>query len=230
VAGLEAGANDHVGKPFDRDELQARLHVGQRFAELNEKLMQTQRSLQKQANTDVLTGIMNRRAILERLKQELARAKREDTPVSVGLLDVDHFKHTNDAFGHAVGDYVLQWVVKKATKAMRPYDGFGRFGGEEFLAIVPGADSAKVMGVFERMRLAIVSSPAEVEGQSIQVSVSIGGATSRGGTVDELVRAADDALYEAKARGRNRVEMDQELPTRAPRIPLAASRLARRPI
>ena len=212
VAGLEAGADDHVGKPFDRDELRARLHVGQRFTELNEKLMQTQRTLEKQANTDVLTGAMNRRAILERLKQELARAKRQDTSVSVGLLDIDHFKHTNDTFGHAVGDLALQWVVKKATRAMRPYDGFGRFGGEEFLAIVPGVDPAKVRDVLERIRLAIVSSPADVGGQPIEVTVSIGGATGRGGSVDELIRAADDALYEAKAKGRNRVEMDQGAP------------------
>jgi two-component system, cell cycle response regulator len=217
VAGLEAGADDHVGKPFDRDELRARLHVGQRFTELNEKLMQTQRTLEKQANTDVLTGGMNRRAVLERLKQELARAKRQETSVSVGLLDVDHFKQTNDTFGHAVGDLALQWVVKKATRAMRPYDGFGRFGGEEFLAIVPGVHPAKVKDVLERIRLAIGSSPADVGGQPIEVRVSIGGATSRGGSVDELIRAADDALYEAKAKGRNRVEMDQDAP--AGRLP-----------
>jgi diguanylate cyclase (GGDEF)-like protein len=209
VAGLEAGADDHVGKPFDRDELRARLHVGQRFTELTEKLMQTQRTLEKQANTDVLTGAMNRRAILERLKQELARAKRQGTPLSVGLLDVDHFKHTNDTLGHAAGDQVLQWIAKKTTNAMRPYDGFGRFGGEEFLTIIPGVDSAKVRDILERVRLDIVSSPAEAGGRSVEVTVSIGGATSSGGSVDELIRAADDALYEAKAKGRNRVEMDQ---------------------
>lgn len=211
VAGLEAGADDHVGKPFDRDELRARLHVGQRFAELNEKLMQTQHTLERQARTDVLTGTMNRRAVLERLNQELARAKRQRTPLSVGLLDIDHFKHTNDTFGHAAGDTVLKWVVRQATRALRPYDGFGRFGGEEFLAIVPGAGVVEVRDVLERIRLAIESSPAEVAGQSIETTVSIGGATSRGGSVDELIRAADDALYQAKTRGRNRLEMDRGL-------------------
>ena len=208
VTGLEGGASDYLGKPFDRDELRARLLVGQRFAELNEKLHQTQRTLEKQAQTDVLTGIKNRRAILERLEEELARAERQGTPLSIGLLDVDHFKHTNDKFGHAAGDFVLRWLVKQVTTAMRPYDGFGRFGGEEFLVIIPGADPERTRDVLERVRLAVAGSPAETEGQPIEVTVSIGGATSWGGSVDELIRAADDALYEAKAKGRNRVQMD----------------------
>ena len=212
VACLEAGANDHVGKPFDRDELRARLRVGQRFEELNEKLMQTQRTLEEQAHTDVLTGIMNRRAILERLNEELARVKREGTLLTVGLLDIDHFKHTNDKFGHAAGDQVLRWVAMKANEAVRPYDAFGRFGGEEFLAILPGTGPTEAKNVFERIRLAILGSTAEAGGQSIKVTVSIGGASRSWGSVDELIRAADDALYEAKARGRNRVEMDQSAP------------------
>jgi two-component system, cell cycle response regulator len=207
VTGLEAGANDYLGKPFDHDELRARVDVGRRFVELNQQLLETQRTLELQARTDALTGSMNRRAILERLGQEMARAERQGTTFGVGMMDIDLFKRINDTYGHGAGDDVLCEVVARSTLAMRPYDAFGRFGGEEFLAIIPGASSSEVHRVFERIREAICASPVKVDESEIKVSVSIGGATSGGESIDAVVRAADDALYQAKANGRNQVVM-----------------------
>jgi two-component system, cell cycle response regulator len=205
VAGLEAGANDYLGKPFDKDELRARLEVGRRFTELNSKLLATQAILAEQARTDALTGIMNRRAILERLSEEMARMQRDATCLGVGMIDIDHFKRINDAHGHAAGDCVLREVVARASSATRPYDSFGRFGGEEFLTVVPACPDAEVVSVLERVRSAVCDSPVEVEGHQVRITVSIGGAMSRGESVDALIRSADDALYQAKAAGRNRV-------------------------
>jgi len=205
VAGLEAGANDYLGKPFDKDELRARLEVGRRFTELNSKLLATQAILAEQALADALTGIMNRRAILERLSEEMARAQRDATRLGIGMIDIDHFKHVNDVYGHVAGDRVLREVAGRASSATRPYDGFGRFGGEEFLTIVPACPGVEVVSVLERIRTAVGDSPVEVEGHQVRVTVSIGGAMSGVGSVDELIRSADDALYQAKAAGRDRV-------------------------
>lgn len=207
VAGLEAGANDYLGKPFDHDELRARVDVGRKFVELNQRLLQTQRALELVARTDPLTGIMNRRAILERLGQEMARAEREGSVLGVGMMDIDFFKRINDTYGHIAGDEALRQVSSRSVLAMRPYDAFGRFGGEEFLAIIPRATHTEVAGVFERVRAAICASTVDAEGAEMAVTVSIGGATSSGESVDAVLRAADDALYRAKDRGRNRVEM-----------------------
>ena len=118
ATGLEAGAADYVQKPFDHDELRARLLVGRRFAELNRKLLEAQGELRRQALTDPLTHIMNRRAILMRLTEEMARAPRQGLPLSVGSMDIDHFKLVNDNYGHAGGDFVLQNVVERALKAL----------------------------------------------------------------------------------------------------------------
>ncbi len=207
VTGLDAGANDYLGKPFNRDELRARLGVGRRFAELHAKLLETQQTLEALARTDPLTGSMNRRAILERLNQEIARASREKTMLGVGLIDIDHFKDVNDEHGHAAGDLVIRALAHRSIHAMRPYDGFGRFGGEEFLVVVPLAGFSDVGVVLDRVRRAIEESAVEVEGHSIAVTVSIGGAMGNGQSADELIKAADEALYQAKARGRNRVVM-----------------------
>lgn len=212
VTGLEAGANDYVGKPFDRDELRARLLVGQRYVELNAKLLQTQCALEKQALTDVLTGAMNRRAILRRLEEEIARADRQGTTLGVGLLDVDHFKDVNDTHGHAVGDAVLQAIVERTTAGMRAYDAFGRFGGEEFLIVLPGAGPTEIQQILERVRQAIRDSPIECAGETVEVTVSIGGASRSDESVDALTRVADGALYEAKERGRNQIVMSGGAP------------------
>ncbi|MHB8867714.1 MAG: GGDEF domain-containing response regulator [Thermoleophilia bacterium] len=207
VTGLDAGANDYLGKPFDKNELHARLGVGRRFAELNVKLLEAQQALEGLARTDQLTGSMNRRAILERLDQEIARAQREKTMLGIGMIDIDHFKKVNDEYGHAAGDRVIRTLALRSTRAMRPYDGFGRLGGEEFLVVVPTAGFSDVSVVLERVRRSVEESAVDVEGHSISVTVSIGGTMGGGQSAHELIKAADEALYQAKTQGRNRVVM-----------------------
>lgn len=205
VTGLDAGANDYLCKPFDSDELRARVDGGRRLVELNQQLLETQRTLQIQARTDALTGAMNRRAILECLSTEMLRAQRQGASLGVGMMDIDLFKRINDAYGHSSGDEVLRQVAARSATAIRPYDAFGRFGGEEFLVVIPGAGHSEVLNACERIRATVCSSPVDVDGVAVDVAVSIGGATSGGESIDAVIRAADDALYLAKAQGRNRV-------------------------
>jgi two-component system cell cycle response regulator len=208
ATGLESGASDYVQKPFDHDELRARLLVGKRFAELNRKLLETQAELRRQALTDPLTHIMNRRAIFGRLTEEMARAPRQGLPLSIGVLDIDHFKAINDRFGHAGGDTVLQEVVDRALKALRAYDALGRIGGEEFLIVMPGVGPRDTEIVLERLRKAVAEKPVPAQGEEVPVTVSIGGAVCQGETMDELLNLADDALYRAKEQGRDRIVMN----------------------
>jgi diguanylate cyclase (GGDEF)-like protein len=205
ATGLESGASDYLQKPVDRDELRARLLVGKRFAELNRKLLDTQAELRRQALTDPLTRIMNRRAIFGRLTEEIARAPRQGLPLSVGVLDIDHFKSINDRLGHAGGDAVLQAVVERGHNTLRAYDAIGRIGGEEFLLVMPGVGPRDTEIVLERLRRAVADKPVSAQGQEVTVTVSIGGAVCQGETMDELLKLADDALYKAKNQGRNKV-------------------------
>jgi two-component system cell cycle response regulator len=205
ATGLESGASDYLQKPVDRDELRARLLVGKRFAELNRKLLDTQAELRRQALTDPLTHIMNRRAVFGRLTEEIARAPRQGLPLSIGVLDIDHFKAINDRFGHAGGDVVLQAVVERGHNTLRAYDAIGRIGGEEFLLVMPGVGPRDTEIVLERLRRAVAETPVLAQGQEVMVTVSIGGAVCQGETMDELLKLADDALYRAKNQGRNQV-------------------------
>jgi diguanylate cyclase (GGDEF)-like protein len=207
VAGLDAGANDYVGKPYDPDELRARIEVGRRFVELHEELAEARRELEIQARTDRLTGVINRGAIISHLEQEIERAQREGGLLGLGMLDIDHFKKVNDVHGHAAGDEVLREVVRRSVSVLRRYDVFGRVGGEEFLVVVPGADARELEEVLQRIRQAIAKTPIAVAGREIAVTVSLGGATRAGDSADELIARADDALYAAKVAGRDRVSM-----------------------
>jgi len=205
VTGLEAGADDYVGKPYDPDELHARLEVGRRLVELNEELLEARHAAEILARIDALTGVLNRRAILNELEREAERATREGSPLGIGMLDIDHFKLVNDTYGHAAGDAVLCEVVRRALGVMRPYDSFGRFGGEEFLVLVPGSGREELKEVLERIRSVIGSSPIAVDGHELAVTVSLGGATRGSESADGLIARADDALYNAKEQGRDRV-------------------------
>jgi diguanylate cyclase (GGDEF)-like protein len=205
VQGLDAGANDYVTKPYDSEELQARIRVGQRMLELQARLLEARNALEHLAMYDSLTGLFNRRAILERLAQEISRAKREDGNLSVGMLDIDHFKNVNDACGHQVGDEVLIAFTERIRAQLRAYDCVGRYGGEEFLAITASPRGRVEGDLYERLR-ANVAGPIPTRAGPIFITVSIGVARSTGAsTVDELLAAADVALYQAKAAGRNRV-------------------------
>jgi two-component system cell cycle response regulator len=211
VAGLEAGANDYVGKPFEPAELRARVDVGRRFVELYDQLLTSQRALEYQARTDSLTQILNRGAIMARLREEVARTKREGATLALGVLDVDHFKHVNDTYGHAAGDQVLREVVRRLTVAFRPYDGLGRIGGEEFLVLIPGAAPEDARAVLERARQVVCATSVDHADRRIDVTISLGGTTTRGDEPeDQVLIRADEALYRAKELGRNRVEMTAE--------------------
>jgi len=205
VKGLESGADDYVGKPYDPDELRARLEVGRRMIELNDELLEAQHALEILASTDTLTGVLNRGAIVDELERVQDWAAREKSPFGLGMMDIDHFKLVNDTLGHAAGDVVLREVVRRALGVLRPYDTFGRFGGEEFLVLVPGAGGGKLSEVLERIRRAIGSTPIVVDGHEITVTVSIGGAVHDTGSADHLIARADDAMYAAKGRGRDRI-------------------------
>jgi two-component system, cell cycle response regulator len=206
VAGLDAGANDFLSKPFDPEELRARIGVGLRLIEMQSELLKTRNALEYEASHDYLTGIFNRRAIESVLYHELSRERRRHDGLAVGIFDIDHFKKINDTYGHAVGDEALCGLVSLVQACLRDYDQIGRFGGEEFLVIASGIKESDALNLFERMRLHIAYSPIPTKAGDIRITVSIGvKIASKTETLDQLVMAADSALYKAKSEGRNRV-------------------------
>jgi two-component system cell cycle response regulator len=206
VQGLEAGANDYISKPFDSQELQARVRVGQRVLELQSSLREARDALAHQATHDLLTGIFNRRAILDRLSEELSRAKRENGMLSVGMCDIDHFKRINDVHGHQAGDEALVAFTRCLQSQLREHDRFGRYGGEEFLVIAAGSPGGVEEGLYERLCARVAATEIRTKSASLSLTVSIGVARGTGqSTADALLVASDEALYQAKAGGRNRV-------------------------
>jgi len=206
VAGLDAGANDYISKPYDNSELRARINVGRRMVDLQKELLDARNALAYEAMHDPLTGALNRRAILESLSKELKRAARRQSPLSIGLCDIDHFKQVNDTYGHQVGDAVLCGFVEAIRKSLRGYDLVGRYGGEEFLVVAPDAAGSATDDIYERLRFQIEQLKVATRFGDVNVTVSIGVAgTENGNTVDTLIAKADAALYRAKRAGRNRV-------------------------
>lgn len=210
VAGLEAGADDYIVKPCHPLELKVRLRSGQRVIELQEQLVRARDKLRFEAMHDSLTSLFNRAAILARLDDELARSARNGKPISIVMVDLDHFKQVNDDFGHAAGDAVLRGASNLFKAGLRPYDSVGRVGGEEFLVVLPECDLDSGAGVAERLAGLLRAHPIPVPAGRVRVTASLGVAsTSQEDVLDaqELTRAADAALYRAKRGGRDRAEV-----------------------
>jgi two-component system cell cycle response regulator len=207
IEGMDAGADDYLTKPFNSHELRVRLHAGRRILNLQEELLRAREALREQATHDGLTGLLNRTSILDKLDDELARAARTNTSVSAVMIDLDRFKSINDTHGHLAGDAVLQEAARRLKSAARRYDSVGRYGGEEFLIVLPGCEAADAIVQAERLREAIGATPFLGPLQPVVVTASLGVACSSHWAAEVLVREADNALYAAKAAGRNRVTL-----------------------
>ena len=208
AAAFDAGVDDFLTKPFEPVELRGRLRSGERVIQLQNSLMELTVELQRQATHDSLTGLWNRPMVLKELEGELKRSLREGRPVSVVMADVDHFKNVNDQHGHAAGDHVLRGTAERIVSGLRAHDRVSRYGGEEFLFFLPGADVAAAAIVAERVRAAVCESPIATGERTVPVTLSLGLATTNESTdVEGLIATADAAMYRAKARGRNRVEL-----------------------
>jgi two-component system, cell cycle response regulator len=204
VAGLRAGAHDYLKKPFEPAELLARVGGAVRIKRLQDELRERNAQLDALSRIDGLTGLFNRRHLDEQLRSECNTARRHDQPLSILMLDIDHFKLVNDTEGHPAGDRVLQEFALRLKASVRAACIVGRWGGEEFLVIAPQTDIGAAEMLGERIRAAIAGRPVDLGGHSIAITVSIGCAVGVTPPVD-LVKHADAALYRSKAEGRNRV-------------------------
>ena len=210
IEGMEAGADDYLTKPFDQHELQVRLRAGTRLVDLQAELLAAREALREQATRDSLTHLWNRNSILETLARELCRAEREGCSVGVVMVDLDHFKNVNDTHGHLAGDAVLREAARRMQNGIRQYDAIGRYGGEEFLILLPGCDEANSFNQADRLRKMIVQTEMSVNDTALFLTASFGVTAALPGgnwNAETLIRRADEALYLAKKSGRNRVEM-----------------------
>ncbi|MBZ5679668.1 MAG: diguanylate cyclase [Acidobacteriia bacterium] len=200
---MEAGADDYLAKPVDPSELRARILVGKRILEL-------QQSLCFAATHDFLTNLLNRAEILAALQREFSRSGREDKPATVILADIDHFKRVNDTLGHAAGDEVLKEVAKRLKSDLRLYDVVGRYGGEEFLIILPGCDVTVGARRANEIRNLVGKDPIQTPFGTTSVTVSMGvtvTSSTRDHSISDFLHEADVSMYAAKKNGRNRVEV-----------------------
>jgi len=197
--GLTAGADEYLTKPFNPIELKARLKTGKRIIDLLEKL-------HKQAIYDGLTKVFNRREIMRILKEELLRAQRTNQPLSIIMLDIDCFKQVNDTYGHPVGDEVLVKITSRIIKALRAYDKIGRYGGEEFIIILPHNSLKSVKKAAERMRKNISQKSIQTSAGPLKLYVSLGCTSTENieaNSAEMMIKISDKALYKAKNKGRN---------------------------
>ncbi|MBF0635428.1 MAG: diguanylate cyclase [Nitrospinae bacterium] len=205
LRGFHLGGDDYITKPFQLDELVARIRVNIKRSE----------RLRKESATDFLTSSLNRRAMETRLGIELQRSHRFGRTFTVGMVDIDHFKKLNDTHGHLVGDEVLRTIAGKIQAQLRDIDVVSRFGGEEFFIIMPETEKNNAFQAMERIRTSIASTNSPgADGNHISVSVSIGLAEFPGDGIDaeSLIKAADMAMYQSKAAGRNKVTVYEAAP------------------
>ncbi|HET7434141.1 MAG TPA: diguanylate cyclase [Thermoanaerobaculia bacterium] len=212
LAGFEVGADDYVTKSMPIPELMARVRAGLRIVELQKALLASNRQLEELSLRDGLTSLRNRRAFEQELATAYAQARRYDRPLSLAIVDVDHFKVINDSIGHTAGDAVLRAVAQLLEHSTRQSDFVARVGGEEFAVLLPETALFDSMQFAEKIRATIASSTIRTGDVAHRVTVSIGIASiphSRTNDAAELYHAADQALYRAKNGGRNRVEIER---------------------
>ena len=217
VAGLESGADDYLTKPFDPEELKARLRTGLRILNLEDRLVEAREQMRFQATHDGLTALWNRGMIVDLLGRELARSMRENFSTAILMCDLDHFKSVNDTYGHLVGDDVLRETAKRLLASVRSYDFVGRYGGEEFLVVLNNCNPAYAFARAEEIRKAIAQKPMPTSSGPVPVTMSLGLLLNQEWgrrPVEELLHEADAGLYAAKAAGRNCVKVaSPNLPT-----------------
>jgi two-component system cell cycle response regulator len=206
VGALHRGVQDFLVEPISDGELVTRVAAAGRTKVLQEELVEQSRRLETLIFEDPLTGLANRRFILTQLGSLVSGSRRHGRPLSIAIVDIDHFKAVNDAHGHPVGDQVLVAVTGALRSHMRAEDHLGRLGGEEFLTVLPDTDHDAAWAAAERMREEVAATAIAHEGSDLGVTVSLGVATWEPDEPPELLlRRADDALYAAKGGGRDQV-------------------------
>jgi two-component system, cell cycle response regulator len=203
VEALRRGVQDFLVEPFADAELVARVEAAGRTAVLQQELMVQAQRLEGLLFEDPLTGLANRRFILTQLAGMVSAARRHGRPLAAAIVDIDHFKAINDRFGHGVGDRVLATVTAALRHRLRAEDQLGRLGGEEFLALLPDTDADAAQVAADELRAAVAAAAIAHDGAPLGLTVSVGWAAWDGESPEELLRRADEALYDAKARGRD---------------------------
>jgi diguanylate cyclase (GGDEF)-like protein len=215
VQALTSGASDYVVKPFEPSELAARIGVHLKLRKLQGELVRANHELQRLTQIDPLTEVSNRRHLAVQLEEEYLRARRYERPLSMGLLDLDHFKKLNDTFGHPAGDLALIEVAKIIKVTLRRHDHVARYGGEEFAMLLPETPADRALLAFERVRAAIEGADIRYDGVRLPVTASIGVASFPHDLIaksTDFITLSDSALYEAKRAGRNRVVPSPDCP------------------